>query len=83
MAGRTEDTRLAAWWKLVAAHALLMRRVGCDLAAATEKVSGRFFLRLLRSSLWPERACQTKLAGRAPDPGLASIGLTALHAMPQ
>jgi hypothetical protein len=48
-----------------------------------EKVSGPFFLRLFGSSSWPERACQTKLAGRALDPGLASIGLTALNAMPQ
>jgi DNA-binding MarR family transcriptional regulator len=33
VAGGAEDVRLAAWWPLLAAHALLVQRVGRDLAA--------------------------------------------------
>jgi DNA-binding MarR family transcriptional regulator len=35
VAGRAGDIRLAAWWKLVAAHSCLVQRVGRDLVAAT------------------------------------------------
>ncbi len=48
MAERAEDIRLAAWWKLMAAYALLVQRVGRDLAAATSLPLGSYnVLRLL------------------------------------
>jgi DNA-binding MarR family transcriptional regulator len=34
VARQAVDARMAAWWKFVAAHALLVRRTGRDLAAA-------------------------------------------------
>ena len=84
MAGRAEDTRLAAWWKLVAAHALLMRRVGCDLAAATvlsvdsynvlrllyEAPGHRLRLSKLAVAVFLTRSGVTRLADRLEKEGL-------------
>jgi hypothetical protein len=42
------DARLAAWWAFMAAHALLVQRVGRDLAAGTSlPLSSYTMLRLL------------------------------------
>jgi DNA-binding MarR family transcriptional regulator len=49
--GGAGDTRLAAWWKLMAAHAHLAQRVGRDLAAATALPFGSYnVLRLLHEA---------------------------------
>jgi DNA-binding MarR family transcriptional regulator len=51
VAGVAEDIRLAAWWKLMAAHALLVQRVGRDLAAGTSLPLGTYnVLRLLHEA---------------------------------
>jgi DNA-binding MarR family transcriptional regulator len=51
VAERTEDIRLAAWWKLMAAHARLVQRVGRDLAVATALPLGSYnVLRLLQEA---------------------------------
>jgi DNA-binding MarR family transcriptional regulator len=51
VAGRAEDIRLAAWWKLLAAHARLVQRVGGDLEAATALPLGSYnVLRLLQEA---------------------------------
>ena len=51
MARRADNIRLAAWWKLLTAHAIMMQRVGCDLAAATGLRLGSFnVLRLLHKA---------------------------------
>ena len=51
MARRAGDIRLAAWWKLMAASALLVQRVGRDLAAATSLPLGSYnVLRLLHEA---------------------------------
>jgi DNA-binding MarR family transcriptional regulator len=51
VAERAEDMRLAAWWKLMAAHALLVQRVGRDLAAgASLPLSSHNVLRLLHEA---------------------------------
>ena len=48
MATQTESARVGAWWSFVGAHALLVERVGRDLAAATSLPLGSFnVLRLL------------------------------------
>ena len=84
MAGRADETRLAAWWKLVAAHALLMRRVGCDLAAATvlsvdsynvlrllyEAPGHRLRLSKLAVAVFLTRSGVTRLADRLEKEGL-------------
>lgn len=51
MAGRAGDVRLAAWWKLMAAHARVVQSVGHDLevAAALPLVSFNV-LRVLREA---------------------------------
>jgi DNA-binding MarR family transcriptional regulator len=51
LAERAEDIRLAAWWKLMAAYALLVQRVSRDLAAATSLPLGSYnVLRLLHEA---------------------------------
>ena len=51
MAERAEDIRLAAWWELMAACALLVQRVGRELAAATSLPLGSYnVLRLLHEA---------------------------------
>ena len=50
-AGDNRDIKLAAWWKLMAAHAQLVQEVGRDLAAATSLSLSSFnVLRLLREA---------------------------------
>jgi DNA-binding MarR family transcriptional regulator len=49
--GRDGDARLAAWWKLVAAHGRLAQQVGRDLVAATAlQLSAYNVLRVLQDS---------------------------------
>lgn len=51
MAERARDIRLAAWWKLMAAHARLVQRVGRELAAAASLPLGSYnVLRLLHEA---------------------------------
>ena len=51
MSGRARDVRLAAWWKLMAAHARLVQRIGRDLEAATALPLGSYnVLRLLQEA---------------------------------
>jgi DNA-binding MarR family transcriptional regulator len=51
VAERAEDIRLAAWWKLMAASALLVQRVGRDLAAGSSLPLGSYnVLRLLHEA---------------------------------
>src|SRR3954470_8456778 len=84
VAGRVEDIRLAAWWKLMAASALLVQRVGRDLAAATslplgaynvlrllhEAPGGRLRLSELASAVHLTRSGVTRLADRLERAGV-------------
>ncbi len=75
MAGRAGDIRLAAWWKLVAAHARLVQRVGRDLAAATALPLGSYnVLRLLREA----PGCRLRLGELARAVVLTRSGATRL-----
>jgi DNA-binding MarR family transcriptional regulator len=48
---QAEDARLAGWWAFMAAHALLVQRVGRDLAAASSLPLGSYnVLRLLQKA---------------------------------
>ena len=47
---RARNIRLAAWWKLMAAHTLLVQRVGCDLAAVSLPLGSYNVLRLLHEA---------------------------------
>ena len=84
MAKRAGDIRLAAWWKFMAAHALLVQRVGRDLAAATslplgsynvlrllhEAPGGRLRLSELARAVHLTRSGVTRLANRLERAGL-------------
>jgi DNA-binding MarR family transcriptional regulator len=84
VARRAEDIRLAAWWKLLAAHAQLVRRVDRDLVVATALPLGSFnVLRLLHeapdrrlrlgelaNSVFLTRSGVTRLANRLEGAGL-------------
>ena len=75
MAGRAEDIRLAAWWKLLAAHARLVQGVGRDLAAATALPLGAYnVLRLLHEA----PGCRLRLGELARDVFLTRSGATRL-----
>ncbi len=75
MAGRAGDIRLAAWWRLVAAHARLVQRVGRDLAAATALPLGSYnVLRLLREA----PGCRLRLGELARAVVLTRSGATRL-----
>jgi DNA-binding MarR family transcriptional regulator len=84
VAGRVKDSRLAAWWKLMAAHALLVRRLRRDLAAATvlpldsykalrslfEAPGHRLRLSKLAVTVFLTRSGVTRLADRLEKEGL-------------
>jgi DNA-binding MarR family transcriptional regulator len=84
VAERAEDIRLAAWWKLMAAYALLVQRVGRDLAAATslplgsynvlcllhEAPGGRLRLSELARAVHLTRSGVTRLANRLERAGV-------------
>jgi DNA-binding MarR family transcriptional regulator len=84
VARRAKDTRLAAWWKFMAAHALLVQRVGRDLAAATvlpldsynvlrflhEAPGHRLRLSKLAIAVFLTRSGVTRLADRLEKQGL-------------
>ena len=75
MSGRAGDIRLAAWWKLVAAHARLVQRVGRDLAAATALPPGSYnVLRLLQEA----PGCRLRLGELARAVLLTRSGATRL-----
>jgi DNA-binding MarR family transcriptional regulator len=75
LAGRAGDIRLAAWWKLVAAHTRLVQRVGRDLAAATALPLGAYnVLRLLHEA----PGCRLRLGELARDVFLTRSGATRL-----
>ena len=75
MAGRAGDIRLAAWWKLMAAHARLVQRVGRDLAAATALPLGSYnVLRLLQEA----PGCRLRLGELARAVHLTRSGATRL-----
>jgi DNA-binding MarR family transcriptional regulator len=75
VAERAEDIRLAAWWKLMAASALLVQRVGRDLAAATSLPLGSYnVLRLLHEA--PD--CRLRLNELARAVFLTRSGVTRL-----
>jgi DNA-binding MarR family transcriptional regulator len=51
VATQTEAARVGAWWKFMAAHALMVERVGRDLAAAASVPLGSYnVLRLLHEA---------------------------------
>ena len=84
MAGRAGDSRLAAWWTFMAAHALLVQRVGRDLAAASslplgsynvlrllhEAPGGRLRLSELARAVYLTRSGVTRLVNRLERAGL-------------
>ena len=75
MAGAAGDVRLAAWWKFMAAHALLVQRVGRDLAAATALPLASYnVLRLLHEA----PGCRLRLGELARDVFLTRSGATRL-----
>jgi DNA-binding MarR family transcriptional regulator len=75
VARRAEDIRLAAWWKLMAAHAQLVQRVNHDLEAATSLPLGSYnVLRLLREA--PD--CRLRLGELARAVFLTRSGVTRL-----
>ena len=75
MSGRAGDIRLAAWWKLMAAHARLVQRVGRDLAAATALPLGSYtVLRLLQEA----PGCRLRLGELATAVLLTRSGATRL-----
>jgi DNA-binding MarR family transcriptional regulator len=75
VSGRAGDVRLAAWWKLMAAHARLVQRVCRDLAAATAMPLGSYnVLRLLQEA----PGCRLRLGELARDVFLTRGGATRL-----
>ncbi len=84
VARRAEDIRLAAWWKLLTAHAIMMQRVGRDLAATTglplssynvlrllhEAPAGRLRLSELARAVHLTRSGVTRLANRLEKTGM-------------
>lgn len=78
MVRRTSDASTAAWWTFMAAHALLVQRVGGELSAATalplasfnvlrllyEAPSGRLRLSELAEAVHLTRSGLTRLANR-------------------
>jgi DNA-binding MarR family transcriptional regulator len=75
VAGGAEDIRQAAWWKLLAAHALLVQRVGRDLTAATGlPIASYNVLRLLEEA----PGCRLRLGELAGAVLLTRSGVTRL-----
>jgi DNA-binding MarR family transcriptional regulator len=75
VAGLAGDIRLAAWWKLMAAHALLVQRVGRHLAAGTSPPLGSYnVLRLLQEA----PGCRLRLSQLARAVHLTRSGVTRL-----
>ena len=75
MAGGAGDIRLAAWWKLMAAHAQLVQRVDRDLEAATGLPLGSYnVLRLLQEA----PGCRLRLGELASAVFLTRSGATRL-----
>ncbi len=75
MAGRAGNISLAAWWKLMAAHAQLVQRVGRDLVAATAlPLSSYNVLRLLHEA----PGCRLRLGELARAVLLTRSGMTRL-----
>ncbi len=84
VATRAEGARVGAWWTFMAAHALLVERVGRDLAAATslplgsynvlrllhEAPGGRLRLSELARAVHLTRSGVTRLANRLERAGL-------------
>jgi DNA-binding MarR family transcriptional regulator len=81
---QAENARLAEWWTFLAAHALLVQRVGRDLAAATpfnlssynvlrllhEAPGGRLRLSELARAVHLTRSGVTRLANRLERTGM-------------
>jgi DNA-binding MarR family transcriptional regulator len=57
------DARVAGWWKFMAAHALLVQRVGRDLAAATSLRLGSYNVLCLLHDAPGGRLRLSELAG--------------------
>ncbi len=75
VSGRSGGIRLAVWWKLMAAHARLVRQVGRDLEAATALPLGSYnVLRLLREA----PGCRLRLGELAGAVPLTRSGATRL-----
>jgi DNA-binding MarR family transcriptional regulator len=84
VARQARDARVAEWWTFTAAHALLVQRVGRDLAAATslplvsynvlrllhEAPGGRLRLSELARAVHLTRSGVTRLANRLERAGL-------------
>ena len=84
MARQAGEIRLAAWWKLMAAHARLVQRVGRELAAAAslplgsynvlrllhEAPGGRLRLSELAKAVFLTRSGVTRLVNRLERAGL-------------
>ena len=84
MATQAEGARVEVWWRFMAAHALLVERVGHDLAAATslplgsynvlrllhEVPGGRLRLSELARAVHLTRSGVTRLANRLERAGL-------------
>jgi DNA-binding MarR family transcriptional regulator len=84
VATQGEGARVGAWWRLIAAHALLVERVGRDLVAATslplgsynvlrllhEAPGGRLRLSELARAVYLTRSGVTRLANRLERAGL-------------
>ena len=75
MTTQAGDDRLAGWWTFMAAHALLVQRVGRDLAAATALPLGAYnVLRLLHEA----PGCRLRLGELARGVFLTRSGATRL-----
>ena len=75
MAARAGDIRLAAWWKLMAAHAQLVQRVDRDLEAASALPRSSYnVLRLLHEAT----DCRLRLGELARAVCLTRSGVTRL-----
>jgi DNA-binding MarR family transcriptional regulator len=73
VARRAGDIKLAAWWKLMAAHARLVQGVGRDLAGATALALGSYnVLRLLHEA----PSCRLALGELAKALVLSRSGVT-------
>ena len=75
MTAQAGDARLAGWWTFMAAHAVLVQRVGRDLAAGTSLPLGSYnVLRLLHEA--PD--CRLRLGELAGAVFLTRSGVTRL-----
>ena len=75
MTTQAGDARLAGWWRFMGAHALLVQRVGRDLAAATSLPLGSYnVLRLLHEA----RGGRLRLSELARAVHLTRSGVTRL-----